>query len=275
MKRIDLNVDKQTKVDFSKLAKKLECSYKREDLIVSDSLNKTIDDLISDVNRLDPLYEDRGIDKKLKLGYKILFYGPPGTGKTLTAKLIGKYTSRDVYRIDLSMIVSKYIGETEKNLSLLFDRAENKDWILFFDDADAFFGKRTEIKDSHDRYANQEIAYLLQRIENYDGLVILASNFKTNIDDAFLRRFNSIIHFPMPSSQERKKIWQKYFPQYTGEEKVLKQIPELNKIQLTGGEIKESLDKAELIAKHEKESIQLTHLKISIDDITTKKLDDN
>ena len=158
------------------------------------------------------LLNEWDMSRKYKPGYRVLFYGPPGTGKTLAATLLGKYTGRDVYRIDLSMVISKYIGETEKNLSKLFDKAEYKDWILFFDEADALFGKRTGVRDSHDRYANQEISYLLQRIENYDGLVILASNLKENIDDAFLRRFQAIIHFPMPRPGERLELWQKAVP---------------------------------------------------------------
>ncbi len=145
--------------------------------------------------------------KKLKPGYRALFYGPPGTGKTVTAALLGKYFNRDVYKIDLSLMVSKYIGETEKNLSKLFDRANNKGWILFFDEADALFGKRSQVKDAHDRYANQEISYLLQRVELYNGLVILASNLKDNIDDAFMRRFQSKIFFPFPTVEEKIKIW--------------------------------------------------------------------
>jgi SpoVK/Ycf46/Vps4 family AAA+-type ATPase len=128
---------------------------------------------------------------------KILFIGAPGTGKKTLASLIGQQSGTEVYRIDLSMIVSKYIGETEKNLSKVFDAAEHKNWILFFDEADALFGKRTDVRDAHDRYANQEVAYLLQRIENYNGLVILATNMKNNIDDAFTRRFQTIIHFPL------------------------------------------------------------------------------
>ena len=142
-----------------------------------------------------------------------LFSGPPGTGKTLTASLLGKYTNRDVFRIDLSLVVSKYIGETEKNLSKLFDRAENKDWILFFDEADALFGKRTGVRDAHDKYANQEVSYLLQRIESHTGLVILASNMKSNIDAAFTRRFNAIIEFENPTAQERLAIWKNNIPQ--------------------------------------------------------------
>jgi SpoVK/Ycf46/Vps4 family AAA+-type ATPase len=141
-----------------------------------------------------------------------MFYGPPGTGKTLTASLLGKYTNKDVYRIDLSMVVSKYIGETEKNLSSLFDKAINKDWILFFDEADSIFGKRTNVRDAHDKYANQEVSYLLQRIEAHPGLVILASNFKNNIDTAFTRRFQSIIEFEIPTHQERLRLWQNNLP---------------------------------------------------------------
>ncbi|MCB9292316.1 MAG: ATP-binding protein [Lewinellaceae bacterium] len=158
------------------------------------------------------LLSDWGMARTFKPGYRVLFYGPPGTGKTLTATLLGKHAGRDVYRVDLSMVVSKYIGETEKNLAKLFDKAEHKDWILFFDEADALFGKRTGVRDAHDRYANQEISYLLQRVEDYNGLAILASNLKQNIDEAFLRRFQSIIHFPLPRPGERLLLWQKALP---------------------------------------------------------------
>jgi SpoVK/Ycf46/Vps4 family AAA+-type ATPase len=160
----------------------------------------------------DTLLHEWGMKKRIKPGYRALFYGPPGTGKTLTATLLGKYTDKDVFRIDLSRVVSKYIGETEKNLSRLFDKAENKNWILFFDEADALFGKRTDIRDAHDKYANQEVAYLLQRIEGYNGLVILATNQRSNIDEAFVRRFQTIIHFPLPRPQERYELWCKAFP---------------------------------------------------------------
>jgi hypothetical protein len=150
--------------------------------------------------------------KRIKPGYRVLFYGPPGTGKTLAATLLGKNTDQPVFRIDLSQVVSKYIGETEKNLSKLFNKAANKDWILFFDEADALFGKRTKTDSSNDRYANQEVAYLLQRIEDFPGLVILASNLKTNIDAAFLRRFQCIVHFPFPEPAERLDLWIKAVP---------------------------------------------------------------
>lgn len=133
--------------------------------------------------------------KKLGSGYKALFFGPPGTGKTIAAERMAKEIGADLYRIDLSMVVSKYIGETEKNISRIFDSAQNKNWVLFFDEADTLFGRRTDVKNSHDKYANQEIAYLLQRMEDYDGLMILATNLKSNIDKAFTRRFNLVVEF--------------------------------------------------------------------------------
>jgi AAA+ superfamily predicted ATPase len=153
-----------------------------------------------------------GMEKNVKPGYRCLFYGPPGTGKTLTATLIGAEVGLDVYRIDLSMVLSKYIGETEKNLSNLFLQAENKNWVLFFDEADALFGKRTAASSSNDRFANQEVSYLLQRIEDFPGLVILASNLKSNIDEAFSRRFQSVVYFPMPEPEQRLRLWEGMFP---------------------------------------------------------------
>ena len=159
----------------------------------------------------DTLMKEWGMDHKLRPGYRALFYGPPGTGKTMTACLLGKSTGRDVYNVDLSLIVSKYIGETEKNLARVFDQAQHKGWILFFDEADALFGKRSETKDAHDRYANQEVAFLLQRIETFDGIAVLASNQKGNIDQAFARRFESVTYFPMPRPEERLRLWRQSF----------------------------------------------------------------
>lgn len=128
----------------------------------------------------------------------VLFYGSKTNGKYTIATMLANQAGKELYKVDLSKLVSKYIGETEKNLSAIFKQAEDKGWILFFDEADALFGKRTEVKDSHDRYANQEVAYLVQKMEAHNGLVILSSNMKKNIDDAFIRRFNSIINFPLP-----------------------------------------------------------------------------
>ncbi|MBU2569110.1 MAG: ATP-binding protein [Gammaproteobacteria bacterium] len=198
-------------IDFP--AEYIETEMAWDDLVLPPSTLKQIREIEHWIEYNDTLLQDWGMKKKIKPGYRALFYGPPGTGKTLTATLLGKQTGKDVFRIDLSRVVSKYIGETEKNLSRLFDKAENKDWILFFDEADALFGKRTDIRDAHDKYANQEVAYLLQRIENYNGLVILASNQRANIDEAFVRRFQAIIHFPMPGADERYEIWRKTIPE--------------------------------------------------------------
>lgn len=218
-------------------AEKLETKLSWDDLILSEKTLEQIKELEIWLQHNDHLFKNWGMEKRLKEGYRVLFHGPAGTGKTLTASLLGKYTKKAVYRIDLSTVVSKYIGETEKNLSNLFNKAANKDWILFFDEADALFGKRTNVRDAHDKYANQEVSYLLQRVESYPGLIILASNFKDNIDEAFTRRFQSIISFEMPGPNERAKIWKTNLP------KKLKIDPKINwdaialKYELTGSNI--------------------------------------
>ncbi|MDT7828234.1 ATP-binding protein [Pricia sp. S334] len=193
-------------------AERITTEMEWDDLVLNPETQDQIRELRTWLAHGDTLMYDWGMSKKLKPGYRALFHGPPGTGKTLTASLLGKYTGKEVYKIDLSMVVSKFIGETEKNLANLLARTEKTDSILFFDEADALFGKRTSVRDAHDKYANQEVSYLLQRIENYSGLVILASNLKSNIDDAFVRRFQAIINFPLPKASERLLIWQKAFP---------------------------------------------------------------
>ncbi|WP_062056415.1 ATP-binding protein [Aquimarina longa] len=193
-------------------AQQLTTTMEWEDLIVSKKTKEQLNDLQNWLNYNQALQAHPELGKRAKKGYRTLFYGPSGTGKTLTASLLGKSANRPVFRIDLSLMVSKYIGETEKNLSGVFKKAEHKNWILFFDEADALFSKRTETSSSNDRFANQEVAYLLQRIENYNGMVILASNLKQNIDSAFMRRFQSLIYFPMPAKKERKLIWEKTIP---------------------------------------------------------------
>ncbi|MGD1844684.1 MAG: ATP-binding protein [Salibacteraceae bacterium] len=192
-------------------AQRIETRMDWTDLVLNTKTKEAVLEIETWIRQEEALMNDWGMNKRLKPGYNALFFGPPGTGKSLTASLIGKRTGKEVYRIDLSRLVSKYIGETEKNLSKVFDKAENKGWILFFDEADALFGKRTSVSDSHDRYANQEVSYLLQRIEDYSGLAVLASNLKSNIDSAFIRRFQSIIHFPMPAAGEREKLWRQGF----------------------------------------------------------------
>ncbi|MCO6492327.1 MAG: ATP-binding protein [Phaeodactylibacter sp.] len=178
------------------------------DLVLNNQARRQIREMETWIEHGDTLLNGWGMAGRIRPGFRALFYGKPGTGKTMTACLLGKATGREVYRIDLSMVVSKYIGETEKNLAKVFRQAESKGWILFFDEADALFGKRTETRSAHDRYANQEVAYLLQRIESFDGIVILATNFRENVDEAFTRRFEAIIEFPVPGAEQRLRIWQ-------------------------------------------------------------------
>ncbi|MFN3162550.1 MAG: ATP-binding protein [Pseudohongiellaceae bacterium] len=188
-------------------AKLINTRLNWDDLVLPVEVMTEIENITTWIKHSRTIMEDWGLARVIKPGYRSLFYGPPGTGKTLTASLIGASVGVDVYRIDLSMVVSKFIGETEKNLANVFDQAETKNWILFFDEADALFGKRTTASSSNDRYANQEISYLLQRVEDFPGVVILASNIKANIDEAFSRRFQSIVYFPMPDSEHRLLLW--------------------------------------------------------------------
>lgn len=209
---------------------KTELSW--DDLVLSPRTREQVNEVVNWVKNAAELNRT----KKIRIGFPCLFYGPPGTGKTLTAKLMGKYTGRDVFRIDLSMIVSKYIGETEKNLAHLFSRAENKDCILFFDEADSLFSKRTEINSSNDKWANLEVSYLLQKMEDYPGLTILATNLKNNLDAAMTRRFQAMIFFPRPKSEEREQLWKLALPEgFTYEENV--SLAKLSKFDLTGANI--------------------------------------
>ncbi len=177
------------------------------DLVLARDTLEDVDKIRTWVEHSHTINGDWGLGRSIAPGYRSLFHGPPGTGKTLTAALIGAAVGADVYRIDLSMVISKYIGETEKNLAGVFDQARHKHWILFFDEADALFGKRTQTASAHDRYANQEIAYLLQRVEDFPGVVILATNLHANVDAAFARRFQSEVYFAMPDTSERLRLW--------------------------------------------------------------------
>lgn len=219
-----------------------------KDLVIAEKTREQLDDIKAWLQHNKTLVDAWEMQRIIKPGYRVLFYGPPGTGKTLTATLLGKEFKRDIFRIDLSQVVSKYIGETEKNLEKIFRRAENRDWILFFDEADALFGKRSNVQSSHDRYANQEVAYLLQRVEDFPGLVILASNFKNNIDKAFMRRFNAVVHFPVPSTLERQKLWQTILPTKgrLGSDVQLAEIAE--KYELSGSAIVQAIHYASLKA---------------------------
>jgi hypothetical protein len=218
-------------------AKRIHTFMNWSDLVLPNRTAQQVEDIIIWLKHHHLIAEDENLKRKIKPGYRVLFYGPSGTGKTLTASLIGKEFQKEVYRIDLSQVVSKYIGETEKNLENVFRRAESKDWILFFDEADALFGKRTNVQSSHDKYANQEISYLLQRVEDYPGLMILASNFRHNLDDAFVRRFHAVIHFPLPNTEERHLLWKKSLPQSLPLHTAVDLYAVAEKYELTGASI--------------------------------------
>ncbi|WP_025665827.1 ATP-binding protein [Aquimarina megaterium] len=238
-------------------ARKISTSMLWEDLVLHPQTKDQINDIQVWMNHHDKIFKDPTFGRKIKPGYRVLFYGKPGTGKTLTASLLGNKFDIPVYRIDLSLVISKYIGETEKHIELVFSRAERKRWILFFDEADALFHKRVGVNTSNDRAANQEVSYLLQRIEDFEGLLILASNFKNNIDDAFLRRFHNIIHFPMPGTSERYKLWVQSIP---GDMKCNSDIDwkEIaDKYEITGAEIINVMYYASLKAYSRKENIIL------------------
>ena len=189
-------------------AKRITTSLQWSDLVLGEESREEIEMIVTWVRRGARIMREWHLEKAIKPGYRSLFFGPPGTGKTLTATLIGQAAQTDVYRIDLSLVVSKYIGETEKNLAYVFDQAHSRGWLLFFDEADALFAKRTATSSAQARYANQEVAYLLQRIEDFPGVVILATNLKDNIDEAFCRRFQSQVHFPMPDAEQRRRLWE-------------------------------------------------------------------
>jgi hypothetical protein len=229
-------------------AKRISTALEWSDLVLPDSILDEVEEIRAWIEHRQTLLRDWQLDKKIKPGFRSLFYGPPGTGKTLTASLLGKTTGLDVYRVDLSLVVSKWVGETEKNLASVFDQAEAGDWILFFDEADALFGKRTQTASAQDRYANQEVAYLLQRVEDFPGVVILASNLKGNIDDAFARRFQSMIYFPMPGPEERLRLWNGAFSDASRLDAGIDMARLADQFEVAGGAIVNVLRSASLMA---------------------------
>jgi hypothetical protein len=199
------------------LAQRIDPRATWQDIVLPEAQERLLRQISAQVGQRNIVYDEWGFRQRMNrgLGINALFTGESGTGKTMAAEVLANDLQLDLYKIDLSAVVSKYIGETEKNLRKLFDSAEDGGAILFFDEADALFGKRSEVKDSHDRYANIEINYLLQRMEAYRGLAILATNMKSALDQAFLRRLRFIVNFPFPGVVERKRIWQRAFPPQT------------------------------------------------------------
>lgn len=228
----------QARVRMDNLAQRIVASADWKHLVLPEMQRTTLRQIAAHVRQRSRVYEDWGFARGggRDLGISALFEGASGTGKTMAAEVLANELRLDLYRIDLSAVVSKYIGETEKNLRLIFDAAESSGAILLFDEADALFGKRSEVRDSHDRYANIEVSYLLQRMESYRGLAILTTNMKQAIDTAFLRRIRFIVHFPFPDSTSRSEIWRHIFPVATpAEGLVFERLAQLN---VSGGNIR-------------------------------------
>jgi SpoVK/Ycf46/Vps4 family AAA+-type ATPase len=246
-----------TRPHLDNLAQRLVPKASLEDVVLPEAERKLLQEIAEQVGQRNRVYEDWGFARKMNrgLGISALFTGDSGTGKTMAAEGIANRLRLDLYRIDLSAVVSKYIGETEKNLRRLFDAAEDGGAILFFDEADALFGKRSEVKDSHDRYANIEINYLLQRIEAYRGLAILATNMKSALDQAFMRRLRFVVDFPYPGKAERRAIWEGIFPQQS--QTGVLDFDRLARLDLTGGNIHNVALNAAFLAAQKKSDITM------------------
>jgi AAA+ superfamily predicted ATPase len=225
---------------LASLARKIPYSYSWDDIVLPEDCMAQLREICNHVKYRDRVYGDWGFGRKLTLGkgLAVLFAGPSGTGKTMAAGIIAGELGLDLYKIDLSTVVSKYIGETEKNLSRIFEEAETSNAILFFDEADALFGKRSEVRDSHDRYANVEVGYLLQRMEEYEGVAILATNLRKNMDDAFVRRLQFTVEFPFPDEEDRHRIWRGIWPKDTPLDDTLDLELLAARYEMAGGNIK-------------------------------------
>ncbi|HWC95656.1 MAG TPA: ATP-binding protein [Candidatus Sulfopaludibacter sp.] len=242
------------------LAQRIETSSEWGDLVLPEAQKRILRQIAMHVRQRNTVYRTWGFAAKSArgLGISAMFAGPSGTGKTMASEALSTELRLDLYRIDLSQVVSKYIGETEKNLGRIFDAAEEGAAILLFDEADALFGKRTEVKDSHDRYANIEVSYLLQRMEAYRGLAILTTNRKSALDQAFLRRIRFVVEFPFPDSTQRAEIWRRMFPKETPTEGL--RIEKLARLNASGGNIRNIAINAAFLAADSGEPVRMHHL---------------
>jgi SpoVK/Ycf46/Vps4 family AAA+-type ATPase len=262
----EIIINECQKRQFTKLPEystKVSSIFSWDDLIIPKPQKDLLESICIYMEYRNKVFETWGFRNKIPYGQgvSVLFTGVSGTGKTMAAGILGKRLHRDVYKIDLSLVVSKYIGETEKNISAVFDEAESTGAILFFDEADALFGKRSSVRDAHDRYANIEVAYLLQRMEEYSGVTILATNFKQNMDDAFTRRIQFIIEFPLPDKEDRELLWRKVFPDEAPLHSDIDYNYLARKFNLSGANIRNiSLDAAFRASDEKKDCIQMAHI---------------
>ncbi len=244
------------------LARKIEPRYHWLDIILPKDQRSILREMVDTVRGRPQVLEEWGVGHKLaaSTGVTSLFAGPPGTGKTMAAEVMGRELGLDLYKIDLSSIISKYIGETEKNLEKIFKEAESSNAILFFDEADAIFGKRSEVKDSHDRYANIEISYLLQRMEAYNGVTILATNLRANLDEAFTRRLQFVVDYPFPEKEDRLRIWETLFPPKVPRDEMLDFAFLADRFKLAGGNIRNVIAGAAFLAAADGGKVTMEHL---------------
>lgn len=251
---------------LSQFAQKVELLYTWDDIVLPSRTLQQLHDIWTAVAYHHIVFAEWGFERKFAGGKGVtaLFSGTSGTGKTMAASIIARELKRDLYTIDLANVVSKYIGETEKNLGHIFDEAQASNAILFFDEADALFGKRSEVRDAHDRYANIEVAYLLQKIEVYPGTVILATNLSKNLDDAFARRMQHVIEFPFPDATLRERIWRTMFPTATPIAESIDFGFLGRQFELAGGNIRNSVLAAAFLAAEENGCISMEHLVIAV-----------
>jgi hypothetical protein len=259
---LDLGARQASSTRIGELATRLEPAFDWDDLVLPDRQREVLASISGYLRHRDLVLSEWGYDRAVARdqGMKVLFAGESGTGKTMAGQVLAHDLGLELFRIDLATIVSKYIGETEKNLDRIFDAADGSNAILFFDEADALFGKRSEVRDSHDRYANIEVAYLLQKMESYAGAVILATNFRQNLDEAFLRRLDFVIDFPFPEADDRERIWRLLLPEQAPLADDI-DVPFLaGQFKLSGGSIRNVSLAAAFLAAEDGGSISMRHL---------------
>lgn len=251
----------QSRPEFRGLALHIVPQYTWGDLIINDKIEKQLQHLTNYLSEQENVYHRWGANKIRPRGYgiKALFSGGPGTGKTMAAEVIAGTLGLDLFRVDLSSVVSRWVGETEKNLREIFDSAEGGTAVLLFDEADALFGSRGEVKQAQDRFANQEVSFLLQRLEVFEGAAILTTNLQENIDEAFLRRFGAVIEFPMPSPEQRKRLWDRAFPPYAPRGEDLDIAYLSTQFNIAGGAIVNAAINACILASARREPVCLRH----------------
>lgn len=251
---------RHTRPGIDELAQRIEPVATWKDIVLTDSQKMILEEISAQVKQRNKVYNKWGFNAKSSrgLGISVLFAGESGTGKTMASEVLANELQLDLYKIDLSKVVNKYIGETEKNLKKIFDAAEDGGAILLFDEADALFGKRSDVKDSHDRYSNIEVSYLLQRMESYRGLAILTTNMKNALDSAFIRRLRFIINFPFPDTMQRAEIWNRAFPDKMPKKEL--DIESLSKLTIAGGSIRNIALNAAFLAADEDIPVQMSHI---------------